>query len=105
MKDAAVVSRVAELLEHHVDLRRCYLRFQELLPARHRFVVTTQGQYGFTDASVTGAAPRLQRCVDEEFAKLLFAPSDLSERFPNTEQVRVSGVIKVEMGYGVPGER
>jgi hypothetical protein len=99
--DEPVVSRAAELLKQQLDLRPCYLNFKELLPARHRFVVTTLGQYGATDARVFGAVPRLQRCVDEAFAKLLFAPSEISERFANTEEVRISGVAKVEMGYGV----
>jgi hypothetical protein len=94
--DAVVVARVAELLDEQLDLRPCYLRFSELLPARHRFVVTTLGQYGITDASVTGAIPRLRRCVDDAFAKLLFAPSDISERFPNMNEVRISGVAKVQ---------
>jgi hypothetical protein len=94
--DAVVVARVAELLDQQLDLVPCYLRFAELLPARHRFVVTTLGQYGITEASVTVAAPRLQRCVDDAFAKLLFAPNDISERFPNTDQVRISGVVKVQ---------
>lgn len=91
--------KVAELLEQELDLLPCYLRFEELLPARHRFVVTTIGQHGATDARVSGVAPRLQRCVDEAFAKLLFTPGEISERFPSGSEVQVSGVLVVHKGW------
>lgn len=99
--DAKVVSRGAELLKEQLDLRPCYKNFAHLLPVRHRFVVTTVGTYGATDARVTGAAPRLQRCIDDAFGQLLFAPNEISERFPNTKELQITGVAKVYMGYGV----
>lgn len=95
--DGKVLERTADVLMQQLDLAPCYLRFKELLPVRHAFVVTTLGRYGVTEARVSGAIPRLKRCIDDAFAKLLFSPSEISESFSNSEELRVSGVAKVHV--------
>jgi hypothetical protein len=97
--DEKVVAAITAVLNEQLDVLPCYLRFEKLLPVRHRFVVTSVGKYGSTEASVSGAVPRLQRCVDDAFAKLFFAPADVSDTFVNTKQLQVSGVLTVKMAW------
>ena len=99
LADAKIVSRAAGLLDQRLDLLPCYQRYTNLLPARHRFVITTLGRCGATEARVSGASEPVQRCIQDAFAQLVLAPNDISEGFMAAQEVRISGVVTVRMAW------
>jgi len=93
--DTKLLSQAAEFFDR--DLADCYDSRKNLLPARHRFVVSV-GKYGMAETTVSGSHPSVRKCVSDAIA-VDAAPSWISDELITRGEIRLSGVVEVKMAW------
>lgn len=94
--DAKLLSEAARLFD--LDLANCYYPRKNLLPARHRFVMTV-GKYGEAEATVSGSHPSVRKCVSDVFHDMTQEPNWIPGHFLGQGELRFTGVITVELAW------
>jgi hypothetical protein len=94
--DAKFVSAATEFFRP--DLANCYDPRKNLLPVRHRFVMTV-GKYGEAGTDVSGVSAPVRKCVSDAFEAMTQELSWISDDVLKQGEIRFSGLTEVKMAW------